>query len=162
VAVIAFLGVALVVWPVWVPVSLRRIERNAGRRRALTVLSWAGAAVSVSAAFLLAWWQPAAAIAGHSIRYSYGYAGNAGVARELFLLIAYLTPTIIPFFVSTATMAKAIGATLAVSLAAALLIEHDALTSVWCFFAAVLSSLILVAIRRETGTHEAFAPQPRP
>src|SRR5690242_19077182 len=63
VAVIAFLGFALVVWPVWVPVSLRRIERNAGRRRTLTVLSWVGAGVSVSAAFLLALWRPVAAIA---------------------------------------------------------------------------------------------------
>lgn len=157
VAVIAFLGFALVVWPVWVPVSLRRIERNAGRRRALTILSWVGAGVSVSAAFLLALWQPVAAIAGHSIRYSYGYGGKAGVARELFLLIAYVTPTIIPFFVSTTTMAKAIGITLVVSLTAALLIERDALTSVWCFFAAILSGVILVAVRREPGTHETFA-----
>ncbi|HEV8215502.1 MAG TPA: DUF6629 family protein [Gemmatimonadaceae bacterium] len=148
-AVAVFLGFALVVWPVWVPLSLRRIERNAGRRRTLTVLSLVGAGVSVSAAFLLALWEPVAAIAGHSIRYSYGYAGNGGMARELFLLVAYLTPTIIPFFVSTTSTTKAIGATLLVSLFAAGLIERDALTSVWCFFAAILSGLILVAVRRE-------------
>jgi hypothetical protein len=162
VAVIAFLGFALVVWPVWVPVSLRRIEPNAARRRALTMLSWVGAAVSVSAAFLLALWQPVAAIAGHTIRYTYGYGGKAGVLRELFLLIAYVTPTIIPFFVSTTNMAKAIGTTLVVSLFAAGLIERDSLTSVWCFFAAILSGVILVAVRREPGTHETFARQSRP
>jgi len=61
-----------------------------------------GAGVSVSAPFLLAFWRPVAAIAGHSIRYSYGYGGKAGV-------------------------------TLVVSLSAALLIERDARTSVWCF-----------------------------
>ena len=161
-AVIAFLGFALVVWPVWVPVSLRRIEPNAVRRRALTMLSWVGVGVSVSAAFLLALWQPVAAIAGHSVRYSYGYGGKAGVMRELLLLIAYVTPTIIPFFVSTTNMAKAIGTTLVVSLAAAALIERDALTSVWCFFAAILSGVILVAVRREPATHETFARQLRP
>lgn len=149
VAVMVFLGFALVVWPVWVPLSLRRIEPNAGRRRTLTMLCWVGAGVSVSAGFLLALWQPVAAIAGHRIRYSYGYAGNGGMARELFLLIAYLTPTIIPFFVSTTITTKAIGATLLVSLFAAGLIERDALTSVWCFFAAILSGLIVVAVRRE-------------
>ena len=162
VAVIAFLGFALVVWPLWVPVSLRRIERNAARRRTLTVLSWVGAGVSVAAAFLLVLWRPMAAILGHSIHYSYGYGGNPGVTRELFLLIAYLTPTIVPFFVSTTTTAKAIGTTLLVSLAAAMLIEHDALTSVWCFFAAILSGLILVAVRREPAAHETLARQSRP
>src|SRR5690349_19747782 len=30
-----FLGFALVVWPLWVPLSLRRLERDDGRRRIL-------------------------------------------------------------------------------------------------------------------------------
>jgi hypothetical protein len=59
-------------------------------------------------------------------------------------------------------MAKAIGTTLVASLAAAALIERDALTSVWCFFAAILSGVILVAVRREPATHETFARQLRP
>ena len=88
--------------------------------------------------------------------------GHAEFLSTTLLLVAYVTPTIIRFFVSTTTMAKAIGTTLVVSLFAAGLIERDSLTSVWCFFAAILSGVILVAVRREPGTHETFARQSRP
>jgi hypothetical protein len=148
-AVVSFLAFALVVWPLWVPMSLRQIERNALRRRALTNLSWLGVCVSVSAALLLALRQPVAAIAGHSMTYGFGYGRGGAVTRTVLLLIAYVTPTIVPFFLSTANMARTIGITLVLSLAAAVLIERGAVTSVWCFFAAILSGQILVAIRRE-------------
>jgi hypothetical protein len=51
--------------------------------------------------------------------------------------------------VSTTSLGQTIGSTLVVSLAAALLVQRDALTSVWCFFAAVLSVLVLVAVGRQ-------------
>jgi len=34
-AVIAFLAIALIVWPIWLPFSLRLIEHNSRRRMAL-------------------------------------------------------------------------------------------------------------------------------
>lgn len=39
-AVIAFLGFALIVWPIWLPSSLQLIERRLERRRVLTALFW--------------------------------------------------------------------------------------------------------------------------
>jgi hypothetical protein len=62
------------------------------------------------------------------------------------LLAAYALPTVLPFFVSSASLARATGAALVVSLVAAVIIEWDALTSVWCFFAAILSGLVLAAV----------------
>ena len=147
VAVATFLGLALVVWPMWLPLALRLVERNPARRRWLTALAWFGGLVAAGAWLLLTRWRPVAVVAGHSIRYD--RAGSNDTARDLLLLLAYVIPTVVPFFVSTTKLARAIGATLVVSLAVAVVIQRDSLTSVWCFFAAILSGLMFVALGRE-------------
>jgi hypothetical protein len=156
-AVMAFLAIALVVWPVWLPLALRRIETNRGRRRIMTVLSWFGALVSAFAAVLLTRWHPVAAIAGHSIRYD--YAASTNDASNRLDLFAYVIATVLPFFVSTAHMARTIGAVLLISLFATAVIARDALTSVWCFFAAILSGLIVIAIERGQQLHPTVLPE---
>ena len=144
VATVAFLVVAMVIWPVWVPWSLRQTERRPGRRRVLSSLLALGVLVAMGSTLMMMRSPPVAAVAGHSIRYELMAVGNSAVA--ILLLVSYLVPTIAPFLVSTMRTARAIGVTLMASLIATLLVERDALTSVWCFFAAVLSIQVLVAI----------------
>lgn len=146
-AVIAFLGFAMVIWPTWLPFSLRLMERDPVRRWALGALFWFGAVVSTYAAFLLTRWQPDSRVAGHSLRYD--YQESQGTAIRLVYLIGYVVPIVGPFFVSTTPLAPTIGVTLVGSLVATVVVERNALTSVWCFFAAILSSLILVVVVRE-------------
>lgn len=146
-AVDVFLGFAMVVWPLWVPLSMQRAERDPARRRILTALCWFSGGVSLSAAILLSRWQPFAQVAGHSIRYD--YPGTSNAALHVLLVLAYIVSTIVPFFVSTTTLARTLGITLILSVVAATLIRREALTSVWCFFAAMLSALILFAVSRE-------------
>jgi hypothetical protein len=141
-----FLGFALVVWPLWVPLSLQRIERDAGRRRILAGLCWFAGGVSASAAVLLSRWQPFAQVAGHSLRYD--YPGTSDTALHVLLVLAYIASTVVPFFVSTSKLARTLGTTLVVSVVAAALIRREALTSVWCFFAAILSGVIFLAVNR--------------
>jgi hypothetical protein len=143
-AVDIFLGFALVVWPLWVPLALRRIERYQTRGRILTGLCWLSAVISVSAAVLVSRWQPFATIVGHSVAYS--YPGTSNTVLHVLLVVAYIVSTIGPFFVSTSTLARTLGITLVVSVIAAALIRRDSLTSVWCFFAAALSVLIFFAV----------------
>lgn len=144
VAVSVFLGIAVVVWPIWCPFSLRLAERSAARRRVLTALSWIGAVVSVGALVLLILWRPVAAIAGHSVRYDHARSNVPWLG--LCTLSVFVVPAIVPYFVSTTKLARTIGATLVVSLAVTFLVERETFTSVWCFFAAVLSVLVLVAV----------------
>jgi hypothetical protein len=147
IAVVLFLGFALVGWPMWVPISLFLAERNPRRRRTLAVLSCVGVAVGVYAAVLLIRGQPTAHVAGHSIAYSYKERGPALVLA--LYLPGYVLPTVVPFFVSTISRAKLMGTVLVLSLLATFLIERQALTSVWCFFAAILSLLIVLSISRD-------------
>jgi hypothetical protein len=144
-AVIAFLGVALVVWPIWLPLSLRLIEQRPARRRALAMLTGAGIAAAASAVILLMRAPPVAVVAGHSIRYD--RAGDVKGLLEILVLAAYALPTIVPLFVSTVRLTRTLGILLVISLAATALIEQHVVTSVWCFFAAVLSVVVLLAVR---------------
>jgi hypothetical protein len=145
--VTAFLGIALAVWPTWLPFALRLVERNPQRRRALGALLWTGALVALGALLLIARFPPFAQIKGHSIDYE--YAGSGDTPKRLLYLLAYVVPTVAPFFVSSLRMSRLLGGVLVVSLLAAIVVQRNALTSVWCFFAAVLSGLILLALDRE-------------
>ncbi|HVU51766.1 MAG TPA: DUF6629 family protein [Polyangia bacterium] len=148
VAVMVFLGFALVVWPAWLPASLRLMEQDPQRRRLLGVLSGAGAVMSAVAAVLLVVVRPAAHVSGHHIAYDFA----VGLPRESVVpLLCYLVPTAGPFFVSTRGLARLIGAILVAALVVTLVVARTALTSVWCFFAALLSALILAMVVRAPG-----------
>lgn len=151
-AVVAFLGIALVLWPIWVPWSLWLVEKSPVRRRALGALIWMGGIVSLVAAILLLRWQPVSVVAGHSIRYD--YPGATDPIQSMILLVGYVVPTVASFFVSSSRLVRLIGTSLAASLVVTYFTERDTLTSVWCFFAAVLSGQILVAVaaRRAEAT----------
>lgn len=146
-SVAIFLGFALVIWPMWVPISLFVAESNSRRRRVLAVLSWIGMVVGGYASVLLIRGRPVAHVARHSIVYSYVDRGPALVLA--LYLPCYVLPTVIPFFVSTVSRAKLMGTVLISSLLATFLIERQALTSVWCFFAAVLSVILVLSIPQD-------------
>lgn len=146
VAVFTFLFFALVVWPTWIPVAVGRAERNDARRRWLGRLMWMGVAVSAVALMLLLGWEPHARVDEHSLRYSFG--AESGELVHILLVAAYVAPTLGPFFISTINLSNVFGSALIASMIAALVIRHDALTSVWCFFAAILSAIVLVSVWR--------------
>lgn len=145
-AVMAYLGCALILWPIYLPFSLRRAEHAPARRRQLAMIAALGLAVAAAAWISLVLWPPDASIAGRSIHYE--FTGGKTPVLYVLLLVAYVIPTILPFFVSTVPVTRLIGLTLLVSLLVTALVERQGLTSVWCFFAAILSAQILLAIRR--------------
>lgn len=150
VAVFTFLIFALVVWPTWIPLAVGGAERDDERRRWLRRLAWFGASVSAVALALLIGWPPHARVDGHSLRYSFG--ASLGDIVRVLLVAGYVVPTLGPFFITSINLSHVFGAALIVSMIAALVIRHEALTSVWCFFAAVLSAIVLVSVwRRPTS-----------
>ena len=146
-AVAAFLVFAVVVWPLWVPLSLLKAERQPRRRRALAVLTCCGGAVAIYAAMLLLRVRPTAQVAGHSIAYNYG--AEAPALLLALYIPAYVLTVIVPFFVSSVSKAKTIGVVLAVALVATMVVQRQALTSVWCFFAAILSVFIVLGTGKD-------------
>ena len=140
-SVAVFLGIAVVIWPTWCPLSLCLAERNPSRRRMLTLISWLGVGVTGCALALLLRWHPVAMVAGHSIRYVHE-ASTLG----RYTVLVYAVVALLPFFLSTTKLVRTIGATFVVALVVTIVMYREALTSVWCFFAAILSGLILLAV----------------
>ena len=145
-AVVSFLAIALVIWPMWAPLALWRIEPEGVRRKLLMSFFFLGVIIAAIALRLLLKWEPVAVIKGNSLDYKHATMGFA--IPEFALLLAYSVPTVGSFLVSTRTMVRTIGLALFVSLVLAILIKREALTSVWCFFAAALSGMIYVAVGR--------------
>jgi len=145
-AVFTFLIFALAVWPTWIPLALRQAERDDARRQWLDRLTWMGVAVSAVALVLIIGWEPHARVDGYSVRYSFGV--DSGELVHILLVAAYVVPTLGPFFISTINLSDVFGGALIVSMIVTLVIRHDALTSVWCFFAAVLSAIVLISVLR--------------
>jgi hypothetical protein len=142
-----YLFFALVLWPSWLPLALHRFEPDRQRRKQLGWLVGLGLAVSAVGAAVLIHWPPHAGITARSLCYEFG------VPTDLWGQAAYLPlyalPTVVPFMVSSIALARPMGAVFLASLVITLVFKQGTVTSVWCFFAALLSVLITVALRRE-------------
>jgi hypothetical protein len=127
--------------------SLRLAETDLRRRRALSVLSGVGLCVALGAGATLIHGHPTAHVEGHRMAYSYTEIFARRVT-SLYLPL-YIIPAVIPFFVSTLQQAKLLGSCLVIALVATFFIERSTLTSVWCFFGALISGMIVLAIAAE-------------
>jgi hypothetical protein len=145
-AVVVFLGFALVLWPAWLPAALRLPEKDPRRRRILAALSWAGIATAAVSAILLVRASPSAHVARHSVAYAFG---SGALGDSVLPLLCYMVPTVAPFFVSSLSLTRIIGVVLFGALVITIVTQRQALTSVWCFFAALLSALILAVVAQE-------------
>lgn len=146
-AVDVFLGIAVVIWPIWLPLALGLIEPRRSRQWWLAATTRFGTVVATCAAALLLRWQPSAHLAGGGVVYE-GLPGQS-LADAILCVLAYLGAAIGPFFLSTARGARAMGLTLAAALIAAAGVPAPARTSVWCLFALLLSGQILLGEWRQ-------------
>jgi hypothetical protein len=142
VAIRAYLVFAQVVLPVLVPVGLLWFERDPGRRRRLIPLVVLGSAVSARLLWVITAHPVGARVLDHSIVYDtdvhFGYVVAAG----------YVAATCGPPLLSSSSLLWGFGVLNLAGLTLAALIKYSAVTSVWCFYAALVSALIAVALRR--------------
>jgi hypothetical protein len=147
VAVVAFLAVAVVVWPIWMPLALLIAESQPRRRTGLAALTGVGVAVAIYAAIVIASQLPVARVEGHNLAYSYAEPTNPTLLAMH--VPFYVLATVVPFFVSSLDKAKLMGALLAVGLLGTYVVKQNAMVSTWCFFAAILSGVIVASIAAE-------------
>jgi hypothetical protein len=137
-----FLIIAQVFWPVYAPIAVLLLEPS-GRRRQIMFLCLAlGAGVG---AYLL--WsiisQPhdAVIVDGHIIYVAEYRHPNA-------LALAYIFATCLPILLSSRRVVGTLGTTILVGYILAYLFYREAFVSVWCFFAAAASFVILFHFAR--------------
>ncbi|TFG52051.1 MAG: hypothetical protein E4H38_00005 [Gemmatimonadales bacterium] len=146
-AMFLFLILAKVVWPVVVPVAIRGMENEAGRRRLLTGLLGLGVVESAAFAYSLTAYPVTAAIAGGHIAY---HIETPPLVR-LVVDTLYVVTVTVPPFVSSTLLMRVLGVGVVVSLIVAKLAYYTAAASVWCFFAAFISVLIVVVVRADVA-----------
>jgi hypothetical protein len=139
--VTVFLVFALVVWPFYIPFTVWLLEKDAHRKKILSVFLTVGAVVSISLVYVLSIYS-ALVVPNHHIHFSFSFPPMAKNLTWLFSLLYFIATIISPFFSSIKRM-KWLGVVFLVSYLFSLIFYSGYLVSIWCYFAALLSIVIL-------------------
>lgn len=143
-AIYVFLIFAQIVWPLFMPVCAWKFEHRPGRRKAIAATFLAGCALSVYIISSLLQHAPAATALAHHIHYELYFA----LAHKWYYGLVYFVPAVLSLLLSSQRSLRWLGGLLLASYVCARLLFHWYVISVWCFFAAALSLLILFMIMR--------------
>ena len=125
-----------VLWPVYLPLAVLMIEPPGGRRRTLTALVVAGSAVGAYLLYVLLAFPVVARPTGRHVEYDSPHFFAAAV------MTLYLVSTTVSPLLSTLRWVKVFGMLALLSFGAAYYFYATWFISVWCFFAALLSTVI--------------------
>ena len=127
-----------VLWPVFVPVAILLVETSRRRRRMLSVFVLLGLGVALYLLFFIVRFPVTARVLGRSISYdsSHFYIGA--------VIVVYLLATCVSGLFSTHRCIAIFGALAFVLAIAAYQVSAQTFVSVCCFFAAILSLLVLI------------------
>jgi hypothetical protein len=149
-----FLITAQVLWSFVIPLSVLLMENDSRRKKVLRVLLVIGILLSLYYACYLFFFNVTSQIMDCHILY------NTESPQSLALptFIFYLAVTIAPFFVSGIKRMYLLGIIMSISCLAAAIFYKLYLTSVWCFFAAVISIFIYLILRESKKADAKISP----
>lgn len=133
-----FLIMAQVIWPMMIPLSVLFMEKLKKKRKYLTVLLAIGASLSLYYTFCLISFDVRPQIRGYHIFYANDFPKSFSNVAFLF----YLAATIAPLFISSIKRTHLLGILMTLSCIITAIFFTQYLTSVWCFFAAIISGVI--------------------
>ncbi len=138
-ATYAFCFFAYFVWPVWIPFAALSSEGIMVRKKILWIILFIGSIVSGSLMYYIIQHGIILEISCSHIKYDimtpyyYDYIGGIG----------YCIATILPFFITSKRNISLLGGLLLISVLISYYAYYTYFTSIWCFFAALLSSFIV-------------------
>ena len=137
-----FLVFAIVFWPVWIPLTIRLLETEPMRKKILNVLLVIGVFISLGIAWIL-WSYPVKVMSGgHHLHYVLDIPPGIRKMTDAFSLL-YCLSTIASPFLSGIKRMKWLGIVFALSYIFTLIFYKGFVVSIWCYFAALLSLVIL-------------------
>lgn len=138
-----FLFFAQILWPIWIPFALLMLEKNAKRKKFQSILFLIGVLVSSYQLYSLIGFPAEAKIIGSHIFYQHDYPVRFGNYGDLL----YFSATIIPTFISSIKRMWLLGLFITIAYAITALFYTKHVISVWCFFASIISILILFILQ---------------
>lgn len=133
-----FLIMAEVVWPMMIPLSVLLMEENKKRKKILRILLFMGITLSLYYAVCLLTFNVTPEIRGYHIQYTNDFPESL----RLIAFTVYLIASITPLFVSSIRKTHLLGILMFLSCLVTAIFFTQYLTSVWCFFAALISGII--------------------
>ena len=130
-----------VLWPMYVPIAVLVLEPVAWRRKVLAGIALAGAAVGLYLLYFLVTEPIVSQVVNKHIRYDSPHFFVAAVVS------LYVLATCVSSFLSSCNTIRLFGVATFIALLAAYAFFAFWFISVWCFFAAVLSAIVLVHFR---------------
>jgi hypothetical protein len=138
-----FLSFALLIWPVWVPLSVWMLEKNEKRKKILLVTLGAGIIFSM-VLFICLINYPIKVITNY---YHIDYNIEAPFQFPFLSRLLYLSATVFSLLSSSIQNVRWLGIVILLSYVISFVFFDKYTISVWCFFAAIASIFILLIIK---------------
>ena len=145
----------MAVWPLWVPLTIRLLEKDTRRKKTMNVLVTIGAIVAVIVILVLSLYPvevmtPACLNCPFSatpelnqhLHYRFTFPPIPTGLIQAFTVL-YIMATIITPFISSIRKMKWLGVVFLASYLFAVILYNGFVISIWCFFAALLSFVVL-------------------
>ncbi len=160
-----FLVFAMAVWPFWVPFTIWLLEKNDRRKKIIEKFVWIGAVVAIGVCVILFSYPvkavtpfcfncPESSAVSARDHLHYEFAIPSFVKNMIVgFSILYIAATIVTPFISSIKKMKWLGIVFLASYGFAVGFYRGFVISIWCFFAALLSFVVLWIIfdqRKET------------
>jgi len=145
-----FLITAQVLWSWVITLLVLLMEEEPRRRKILKGLLVIGIALSMYYSYFLFFHKVSSQILDCHILYT----TESPESLSLVTFILYLSVTVAPFFVSSKKRMSRLGIIMTLSCLAAVVFYKLYLTSVWCFFAAIMSIYIYLILRESRKDEE--------
>jgi len=140
VVVYAFVLIAFVLWPIFVPFSVYVLESGRIRRVIILLCQFTGMYAGLTNLIIIIRGPISASVVGHSFAYS--------VNTPDIIAALYLISLLIPFLVSSNKRLVILGVVLAASsITSGSIASTGTFPSVWCFSAAILSVFLYLFFR---------------
>jgi uncharacterized membrane protein len=142
-----FLIFAQVVWPVFVPFSIWLIEKNDNKKKQLLYLTVVGFILSCFFAYSLVAYNVKTEINTYHVSYTMALPFN-----RMWLDSIYVIVSVLPLFITSHQKIYILGIAIVLSLLISMFFYSGYIISVWCFFAAINSGIILYLIKEMNST----------
>lgn len=148
-----FLIMAKVFWPAMIPLSVLLMEEDGKKKHTQYILLAMGLSVSLYYSYCVLFLNVMPQIAGHHIQYISDYPESLAVP----VFIVYFIAAVTPLFLSSLKRMRLLGVLMFLSCLVTAVFFFQYLTSVWCFFAAIISVVVVWILR---GSGDRRVPDP--
>lgn len=136
-----YLLFGLVVWPLWIPFTIRRLEKDPKRKKILQLFLITGFLAAAGATYAMIFYSVDVIRADHHLHYEISILPATKEFVKLFTLF-YLAATIATSFISSVKRMKWLGIVFLFSYCVSVIFYSSAVVSIWCYFASLLSIIV--------------------